>query len=279
MSKSAFGGTTAAGRRSATVGNCSGGALFTDVVATLEQAAGASGDRRQRGDAGAAHQERAPVRRADTGDDRLDRRELVRGADGGHGVAGAAAPAVSVGAGTGESHHSTAIDTSVPTTIGTTLATVGSGRVSTAPMPMSPTTPVMARATIAPTVDGDDAHGDADDEQDRQRRDHEHRLVGRPERGDGPVLQRERDEVDDLVADGDDGRHRSVDGADDELTGGEPGARGDEAEDRSVDSAGPRGPGPVRSVTHGHRSTRFAGGVGVCCRRVGRQRHRREAGA
>ena len=226
-SRSAFGGSDGGRSPVGHGGQRQGGALVADVVATLEQAAGASGDRRQRRDADAAHQERAPVApRRHRAIDRLDRRELVGRADGRHGVAGTAAPAASVGAAAGESHHSTAIDTSVPTTIGATLATVGSGRVSTAPTPMQPDRrAVMARATLRRPLTATMPDGDADDEQDRQRRDDEDRLVGRPERVDRPVLERERDEVDDLLADGDDGDTEPSTAPTSELAGGEPGAR------------------------------------------------------
>ena len=117
------------------------------------------------------------------------------------------------------SHHSTATETIVPTMIGTSLASVGSGRVNTAATPTAPTTPVATNAVAAPAVHGERADRDPDDEQDDQRRDDEDDLVGGPERLDRPVLQRQRHEVDDLLPDGDDRRDRPVDGADEELAG------------------------------------------------------------
>ncbi len=92
----------------------------------------------------------------------------------------------------------------MPTTIGASLAIVGSGRVSTAPTPSNPMTAVIGECGGSAAGDRDDPDGDPDDEQDGERRHDEHDLVGRAERLDRPVLERERHEVDHLLSDGDD---------------------------------------------------------------------------
>ena len=104
----------------------------------------------------------------------------------------------------------------------------------------------------APSGDGELSDGDPGDRQDGQRRDDEDDLVGGSEGIHRPVLERQRHEVDDLLTDGDDRRHRSVDDPDEELPGGQTGAGRHDSDRCTCGSADRRGtrsfrapPGPV----------------------------------
>ena len=121
--------------------------------------------------------------------------------------------------------------------IGTSLASVGSGRVNTAATPTSPTTPVATNAVLRRPFTASVPIADPDDEQDGQRRHDEDDLVGGPERLDRPVLERQWNEVDDLVADGNDRGDRPVDGPDEKLTGRQSGAGRHDTDDRTSNSA------------------------------------------
>jgi hypothetical protein len=68
-------------------------------------------------------------------------------------VGPSASPEAAIVAGRGARYSSTAIETPVPTSVGSSLTNVGSGRVSTAHAPMTPVTQVSATAAArAPRI-------------------------------------------------------------------------------------------------------------------------------
>ena len=64
--------------------------------------------------------------------------------------------------------------------------------------------------------------------------DDEDDLVGRSKRLHCPVLERQRNEVDHLVAHGDDWRHGPVDGAHEQLACRQPRSRREDTDDRTT---------------------------------------------